>query len=83
MTDMTDMTHKGELADPTGAPAPTVGLTAPAAPTARSDIVPAEVIQTFVGKVEPGDHVSLSVVLGSVAFSLLVIFATTAWWMLK
>lgn len=50
---------------------------------ARSDIVPAEVIETFVGNVEPGDHVSLAVVLGSVAFCLVVIFATTAWWMLK
>jgi hypothetical protein len=49
----------------------------------RSDIVPPEVIQTFVGNVEPGDHVSLAVVIGSVVFSLLVIFGTTAWWMLK
>ena len=50
--------------------------------SARSDIVPEEVIRQFVGKVEPGDHVSLGVVIASVAFSLLVIFGTTAWWML-
>jgi hypothetical protein len=49
----------------------------------RSDIVPAEVIQSFVGKVEPGDHVSLAMVIGTVVFSLLVIFGTTAWWMLR
>jgi len=49
----------------------------------RSDIVPVEVIQSFVGKVEPGDHVSLAVVIGSVVFSLLVIFGTTAWWFLR
>ena len=55
----------------------------PAQATSRSDIVPAEVIQAFVGNVEPGDSVSLAVVLWSVAFSLVVIFATTAWWMLK
>jgi hypothetical protein len=55
----------------------------PVQATTRSDIVPAEVIQTFVGNVEPGDDVSLAVVLWSVAFSLVVIFATTAWWMLK
>jgi hypothetical protein len=56
---------------------------APARATSRSDIVPAEVIQTFVGNVEPGDNVSLAVVLWSVALSLVIIFAATAWWMLK
>ncbi|MGH9298930.1 MAG: hypothetical protein ACRDZT_03340 [Acidimicrobiales bacterium] len=50
--------------------------------TGRSDLVPAEVIAAFVGKVEPGDSVSLAVVLGSVLVSLLVIFGSTAWWML-
>ncbi len=48
----------------------------------RNDLVDPSVIAQFVGIVEPGGEVSLSVVLGTVVFSLLVVFATTAWWML-
>ena len=47
----------------------------------RRDLVDQAVIAQFVGKVEPGGEVSLAAVLGSVAFSLLVVFVTTAWWM--
>jgi hypothetical protein len=48
----------------------------------RSDLVDQSVIAQFVGKVEPGGEVSLSVVIGTVVFSLLVVFGSTAWWML-
>ena len=48
----------------------------------RNDLVDPSVIAQFVGIVEPGGEVSLSVVLGTVVFSLLVLFASTAWWML-
>lgn len=47
-----------------------------------SGIVDASVIAQFVGKVEPGGEVSFATVIASVGFSLLVVFATTAWWML-
>lgn len=50
--------------------------------TGRSDLVDQAVILQFVGKVEPGGEVKLATVLGTVAFSLLVVFGTTAWWML-
>ena len=50
--------------------------------TGRSDLVDQAVILQFVGKVEPGGEVKLETVLGTVAFSLLVVFGTTAWWML-
>ena len=45
-------------------------------------LVDPAVIAQFVDLVEPGGEVSLSVVLSTVAFSLLVVFGTTAWWML-
>lgn len=80
MTDMTDMADMGEPVAATTMPG---AAGAPVVSSSRSDIVPAEIIQSFVAKVEPGDHVSLTLVLGSFAFCLLVIFATTAWWMLK
>ncbi len=48
----------------------------------RSDIVDPAVIAQFVGKVEPGGEVTFATVLATVGFSLLVVFATTAWWML-
>ena len=48
----------------------------------RKDLVDQAVIAQFVGKVEPGGEVTLATVLGTVAFSLLVVFGTTAWWML-
>jgi hypothetical protein len=50
--------------------------------TRRKDLVDQAVIAQFVGKVEPGGEVTLATVLGTVAFSLLVVFGTTAWWML-
>jgi len=50
--------------------------------TGRSDLVDQAVILQFVGKVEPGGEVKLATVLGTVAVSLLVVFGTTAWWML-
>ena len=50
--------------------------------TRRSDIVDPAVIAQFVGKVEPGGEVTFATVLVTVGFSLLVIFASTAWWML-
>jgi hypothetical protein len=50
--------------------------------TGRSDLVDQAVIVQFMGKVEPGGEVTLATVLGTVAFSLLVVFGTTAWWML-
>jgi hypothetical protein len=50
--------------------------------TMRSDIVDPAVIAQFVGKVEPGGEVTFATVLLTVGFSLLVVFATTAWWML-
>lgn len=48
----------------------------------RSDLVDASVIAPFVGKVEPGGEVRLATVLGTIVFSLLVVFGTTTWWML-
>jgi hypothetical protein len=48
----------------------------------RRDLVHQDVIKEFVGKVEPGGEVSLATALGTVGFSLVVVFGTTAWWML-
>jgi len=48
----------------------------------RSDLVHKSVIAPFVGHVEPGGEVPLATVLATVVFSLLVVFGTTAWWML-
>jgi hypothetical protein len=50
--------------------------------TRRSDIVDPTVIAQFVGNVEPGGEVTFATVLATVGFSLLVVFGTTAWWML-
>ena len=50
--------------------------------TGKKDLVDQDVIRQFVGKVEPGGDVSLDTALGTVAFSLVVVFGTTAWWML-
>jgi len=50
--------------------------------TGREDLVHQVVIAQFVGKVEPGGEVNLATVLGTFAFSLLVVFGTTTWWML-
>ena len=50
--------------------------------TQSGGIVDAAVIAPFVGKVEPGGEVTFATVLATVGFSLLVLFATTAWWML-
>jgi hypothetical protein len=50
--------------------------------TRRSDIVDPAIIAQFVGKVEPGGEVTFKTVLATVGLSLLVVFATTAWWML-
>ncbi len=50
--------------------------------TRRSDLVDPAVIVQFVGKVEPGGEITFATVLATVGFSLLVVFGTTAWWML-
>jgi hypothetical protein len=46
----------------------------------REDFVDEKTIGEFVGKVEPGDEVSLAVVLWSVGLSLVLLVATTIWW---
>jgi hypothetical protein len=51
-----------------------------AARPARRDFVDEETIATFVGKVEPGDHVSLAVVLWSVGLSLVLLVGSSLWW---
>jgi hypothetical protein len=50
--------------------------------TRRSDIVDPAIIAQFVGKVEPGGEVTFATVIATVGFSLLIVFGTTAWWML-
>lgn len=80
---MTELGGMADMGKPVAATKMPGSAGAPVVTSSRSDIVPAEIIQSFVAQVEPGDHVSLALVLGSVAFCLLVIFATTAWWMLK
>lgn len=46
----------------------------------REDFVDERTIGEFVGKVEPGDEVSLAVVLWSVGLSLALWAGTTIWW---
>jgi hypothetical protein len=46
----------------------------------REDFVDEATIARFVGQVEPGDHVSLAVVLWSVALSLVLLIGASVWW---
>jgi hypothetical protein len=48
--------------------------------TAREDFVDEQTIAAFVGRVEPGDHVSLAVVLWSVGLSLVLLVGASLWW---
>jgi hypothetical protein len=47
---------------------------------AREDFVDEATIAGFVGRVEPGDHVSLAVVLWSVGLSLVLLLGASLWW---
>jgi hypothetical protein len=46
----------------------------------RDDFVDEATIARFVGQVEPGDHVSLVVVLWSVLLSLALLIGASLWW---
>jgi len=46
----------------------------------RSDLVDEEVIRQFVGRVEPGDSVSTTVVVWSVVLSIVLVLAASLWW---
>jgi hypothetical protein len=46
----------------------------------RDDFVDAATIQSFVGRVEPGDQVHLAVVLWSVGLSLALVVGASLWW---
>jgi hypothetical protein len=47
---------------------------------AREDLVDEPTVRRFVGRVEPGDQVSLAVVLCSVALSLALVIGASLWW---
>jgi hypothetical protein len=46
----------------------------------RGDIVEEDVIRQFVGRVEPGDTVSTTVVVWSVVLSIVLVLAASLWW---
>jgi hypothetical protein len=48
----------------------------------REDFVDEATIKGFVGRVEPGDEVSLTTVLWSVALSLALLIGCSVWWTL-
>ncbi len=48
----------------------------------REDFVDEATIAAFVGKVEPGDHVSMATVLWSTGLSVALLVACSLWWVL-
>lgn len=46
----------------------------------RGDFIDEATISGFVGRVEPGDHVSLATVLWSVALSVALLAGCSLWW---
>jgi hypothetical protein len=46
----------------------------------RGDLVDEQVIQQFVGRVEPGDEVGLPLVLWTIGISLALLVGATIWW---
>ncbi len=48
----------------------------------RRDFVDAEVIQGFVGRVEPGGAISTAVAVWCVILSIALVLGTSLWWSL-